>query len=218
MSSIRVLIIDDHALIRDSLTRLLESDDTLKIIGSSPDADTGLAEVEKHKPDVVLMDIDMPGLNCFDAAQRITTMHPETRVIFVSAFSHDRYIDQALKVKARGYVTKAEPLPKLIDAIKQVSEGGVYFSDEIRSRLVADLNGVRLAKATDTTRTSTLSPRELEVLGYLAKGLSKKEIAQTMHVSVKTVEGHTERLMSKLDLHDRVHLTLFAIREGLVEA
>ena len=167
-------------------------------------------------PDVVLMDIDMPGLICFDAAQRIAGLCPTARIIFLSAFFHDHYIEQALRVKARGYLTKSEPLRQVVVAIKQVAGGRVYFSAEIRARIVADTFGVRLAQP-QRTRASTLSAREVEVLRYLARGMSKKEIAHTMHISLKTVEGHAEKLMSKLDIHDRVELTRYAIREGMVQ-
>lgn len=214
---IRIVVIDDHALVRDSLSQRLDAEPGLTVVGAAGTAEEGLELVHAANPDVVLMDIDMPGMICFDAAERISKMRRAARVIFLSAFCHDHYIEQALRVKARGYLTKSEPLGTVVDAVRQVAGGKVWFSQEVRSRLVAHGREVSLAQNM-RTRTSTLSARETEVLRYLAKGLSKKEIAQIMHVSVKTVEGHAERLMTKLDIHDRVELARFAIREGLADA
>ena len=214
---INIVVIDDHALVRDSLSQRLDAEPGLTIVGTAGSAEEGLELVMATNPHIVLMDIDMPGLSCFDAAERINRAQIRTRVIFLSAFSYDHYIEQALHVKARGYLTKSEPLSTVVEAVKQVALGKMWFSKEIRSRLVADGREVALAQSM-RTRSSTLSARETEVLRYLAKGLSKKEIAQTMHISTKTVEGHTERLMNKLDIHDRVALARFAIREGLADA
>lgn len=214
---ITVLLVDDHTLFRESLGQLLKSEAGLEVIETVSDAEKALEEVINRGPDIVLMDIDMPGLICFDAAARMVGLRPTTRIIFLSAFFNDHYIEQALKVRARGYLTKSEPLQQVVSAIKLVAAGRVYFSPEVQARIVADTSGVRLAQ-NPRTRVSTLSMREIEVLRYLARGLSKKEVASTMHISLKTVEGHAERLMAKLDIHDRVELTRFAIREGLAEA
>jgi len=214
---INVVLIDDHALVRDSFSQRLDTEPGLAVVGTAGTAEEGLDVVTKANPDVVLMDIDMPGLSCFDAADRIGKICPAARVIFISAFCHDHYIEQALRVKARGYLTKSEPLSTVVEAVRQVALGKVWFSKEVRARLVADGKNVALGKNT-RTRVSTLSTRESEVLGYLARGMSKKEVAQTMHVSIKTIEGHAEKLMSKLGIHDRVALARFAIREGLADA
>jgi DNA-binding NarL/FixJ family response regulator len=213
----RILLVDDHALLRESLVKTLEAQPEMFVVGSVGDADAAIKEVLRLEPDIILMDIDMPGIICFDAVKRIHLLRKQTRVIFLSAFHHDHYIEQALKVKARGYLTKSEPLENVIKAIQQVAAGRTYFSDEVMDRIVADTHGLRLEKP-QCTRTASLTNREVEVLRYLARGLSKKEIAYAMHLSVKSVDGHATRLMSKLTIHDRVELTRFAIREGLAEA
>jgi len=214
---IRILMADDHTLFRESLGQLLAIESDLQIVRTANNAEEAIRAAFETKPDVVLMDIDMPGLICFDAADQIMRMVEKTRIIFLSAFFHDHYIAQALRVKARGYLTKSEPPAKVIEAIRQVAAGRVYFSPEVRSRIVAGDGEVKLA-GLEQTRAATLSAREIEVLRYLARGMSKKEIATTMHVSVKTVEGHAQKVMDKLDIHDRVELARFAIREGLAEA
>jgi DNA-binding NarL/FixJ family response regulator len=214
MSKTKILMVDDHALVRQALCDRLARESALEVVGTASTADEAIVIAAEARPDIVLMDIDMPGMICFDAAQRIASNLPEVRLAFLSAFFHDSYIEQALKVRARGYLTKVEPLDTLVAAIHEIARGGVYFSDEVKSRLVLERDGVKLAGA-GQTRASTLTKRELEVLRYIARGLSKKEIASTMHLSVKTIENHCNNLMSKLDIHDRVELTRFAIREGL---
>ena len=214
--SVRILLADDHMLVRDVLSERLNREPGLSVVAKAVNADEAVQLAAAHLPDILLLDIDMPGLICFDAAERIMALHPQTRIIFLSAFFNDRYIEQALRIKARGYVTKREPPEVVIAAVHVVSRGGVYFSDDVRARMVVGVDDIRLAEHA-ATLSSTLTPRELEVLRYIARGLSKKEIASTMSISVKTIENHCGSLMSKLGIHDRVILTRYAIREGLAE-
>lgn len=211
-----VLLVDDHGLVRDSLAAWLHAQPDLVVIATSADAEAGLEAALRHTPDVVVFDIDMPGRTSFDVAKTLQARLPNTRVAFLSAFCHDRYIEQALAVRAAAYITKSESPDVVADAIRAVAAGNAYFSPEVQDRIVVDSRGITLN--TERTRASTLSPRELEVLRFIARGLSKKEIGAAMHISVKTVDNHSTSLMSKLDVHDRVELARYAIREGLVEA
>ena len=211
---IRILVVDDHALVRGALVERLLREEGLTISGHVGTADEALEHALRSKPDIVLMDIDMPGLDCFQAAGMIGDVCPGTHVVFLSGFVHDRYIEEALRAKARGYLTKREPPEKVVEAIREVAKGGAYFSEEVRHRIVIDSHGAKL-DGESRSRKSTLTRRELEVLRYLARGLAKKEIAKVMHLSVKTVDRHASTLMSKLDIHDRVELARFAIREEL---
>lgn len=211
---IRILVVDDHVLVRDALAERLQREDGLTVSGHVGTADEALEHVGQHKPDIVLMDIDMPGLDCFYAAGMIGDINSATRVIFLSGFIHDRYIEEALRSNARGYLTKREPPEKVVAAIREVASGGAYFSEEVQERIEIDSHGVRLGEE-PRSRKSTLTRRELESLRYLARGMAKKEIAKVMHLSIKTVDRHVTALMNKLDIHDRVDLTRFAIREGL---
>ena len=201
---------------REAIRARLESEADLSVIAVASDADEAVTKAVRHKPDVVLMDIDMPGLICFDAARTIKSQCPETRIIFLSAFFHDRFIEDALAVQATGYITKDEPPETVIQAVRAAVAGVAYFSPKVQSRIVVDERGARLPQGTKS-RASTLTPRELEVLRYLARGLAKKEIAHIMRISVKTVDHHSSSLMGKLDIHDRVELARYAIREGLAE-
>lgn len=216
MTFITVLVVDDHAMVRSALARGLDRDPEIQVVAEASDAEEAVVEARARRPDIVIMDIDMPGPTCFEAARQIAEDVPQTKVVFLSAFFHDHYVEEALAARARGYLTKREPQESLIAAVKEVARGGVCFSEEVQSRIVADADGVRLAG--ERTRGSKLTRREVEVLRYLARGMSKKEIASTMHRSVKTVENHCSNIMKKLDIHDRVELALYAIREGLAEA
>lgn len=214
---ITVLLADDHTLVRETLGKWLRSAGDIEVVAEVGSADEAVAEAIRHRPDVLLLDIDMPGLLCFDAARTIRARSPGTRILFLSAFFHDRYIEEALAVEASGYITKGEPPETVVRAIRTASSGGAYFSPEVQARIVIDSRGARLAPE-GHTRASTLTPREIEVLRYIARGLPKREIAEIMHLSVKTIDNHSTSLMAKLDIHDRVELARFAIREGLVEA
>lgn len=214
---ISVLLVDDHALVRKMLGDRLADEPDMQVLGTIENASTALDEARAHDPDVILMDIDMPGVSCFEAARMIRKQCPKICIIFLSAFFNDRYVEQALAVEAAGYLTKAESPESVIAAIRAAAAGKSYFSPQVRSRIVVDNDGTRLANA-NQTRVTKLSDRELEVLRYLARGMSKKEIAQTMYISAKTVNNHTTHIMNKLDIHDRVELSRFAIREGLSEA
>ncbi len=214
---ITVMLVDDHAMVRSMLRDRLELEPDLAVVAAVGTADEAVAEAPRLRPDVILMDIDMPGMVCFEAAKQITAQHPDTRIIFLSAFFHDRYIEEALKVKAWGYITKSEPEQTVVQAVRNVHSGVTYFSPEVQGRLVVDSKGPRLAQQA-VSRVSTLTEREMEILRYLARGLSKKEIAQKVHISVNTVNRHTSSVMNKLDIHDRVDLARFAIREGVAEA
>lgn len=204
-------------MLRRLLSRRLDAEIDMTVVAAVTDADEATTEAIRLKPDIILMDIDMPGLSCFEAAKTIRQQCPDSRIIFLSAFFHDRYIEQAVAVKAWGYITKNEPEDSVLTAIRKVSAGIAYFSPEVKARIVVDSQGARLASPVKP-RGATLTEREMEVLRYLARGMAKKEIARTMHISVNTVNRHTTSLMTKLDIHDRVELTRYAIREGLAEA
>jgi len=211
-----ILLADDHLLMRAALECRIQKEPDLVVVATVDNGNQAVTEAIRLKPDVVLIDISMPGLVSFEVVRVIHSRSPNTKFIFLSAFSHDRYIEEALSAGAAGYLLKTESPEAVIKGIRQVASGGTCFSRDVQSRLVLGHDGLTLADQ-HHTRASTLSRRELEVLTYLARGMSKKEIAQTMHISVKTVERHSDRLMAKLDIHDRVELTRFAIREGLAE-
>jgi len=214
---IRVLLADDHDLFRESLSEKLNREPDISVVGTVNNAEDALRTAVVCKPDIVLMDIDMPGMVSFEAARQIGERLRETRIVFLSAFIHDNYIEQALTVRARGYLSKREPYETLVNALREVASGNAYYSDEVQNRIVVSSEGAHLSPDYKS-RCATLTTREVEVLGYIARGLSTKEVAKVMHVSPRTADNHTTRIMAKLDIHSRVELARFAIREGLAEA
>jgi len=213
---IRVILADDHSLVRTTLAAWLSALPDLCVLTTVESAEAALSAALDQRPDVVLLDVDMPGQDAFDAARAIQARAPLVRIIFLSAFFSDRYIERALAVKAAGYLTKAEGPESVAQAIREVRSGRVCFSPDVRSRLVVDATGVRLANPAQT-RTASLTPRELELLRYLGRAMSRKEVAKVMHLSAHTIDRHTTNLMQKLGIHNRAELCRFAIREGLAE-
>ncbi|MCP4592643.1 MAG: response regulator transcription factor [bacterium] len=211
---ITIVLADDHALIRMMLGDHLAGEPDMVVVETVGNANDVVTVAIKQKPDIILMDIDMPGTACFDAARTILDQCPDTRIIFLSAFFHDRYIEQALLIEASGYLTKSVPPESVIEAIRTVASGGSHYSTEVQERVVIDDEGTRLASQ-PRSRSSMLTPRELSVLRHIARSMGEKEIARELHVSPRTVHCHTTNLMNKLDIHSRVALTRFAIREGL---
>lgn len=214
--AVSILVVDDHALVREMLASRLATEDYLSVVGTAGDAATAVGIALERRPDIVLMDVDMPGLSAFDAAREITEKSPRTRVLFISGYLNDSYIEEALALEAAGYISKSEPIDAIIRAVHSVSRGGIYFSPQVRKRLVVDTSGARLIKDRHT-RVEMLTERERQILVYIARGLAKKQIAKLAAISPKTVDQHCSHIMDKLDIHDRVALARFAIREGLVE-
>lgn len=215
-STVSILVVDDHALVREMLASRLATEDYLSVVGTAGDGATAVRVALQARPDVVLMDVDMPGLSAFDATREIRDALPDTRVLFISGYLNDSYIEQALALEAAGYISKSESIDCIVHAVFSVSRGAVYFSPQVRKRLVVDAGGARL-RSNPHTRIEMLTPRERQILGYVARGLTKKEIARLVDISPKTVDQHCSHIMNKLDVHDRVALARFAIREGLVE-
>ena len=216
--STSILLADDHALVRGTLQVLIDSAPGFRVVASVGNTNDAVLEAMRTRPDIVLLDIDMPGQYCFEAARTIKAQLPDALVVFLSAFHHDRYIEQAISVEAAGYISKSEPPEQVLAALRLVVSGGMYYSPEVQMRIVVDKEGSPRLASAGHSRLSSLSRRELEVLRYIALGHSRKETAKLMNVTPRTVDAHTQRVMDKLNIHDRVELTRCAIREGLAQA
>jgi len=216
MPKIRCLLVDDHTLFRQGVRRLLESESDFEIVGESPDAGDALEKARDLRPDVVLMDIGMPGLSSFEATRQIKKNRPETKVLYLTMYEDEDYLLQCLEVGAAGYVLKDTPAPQLVSAVRDVYRGGKYLSSQVLGKLVEDFR----ARVRDTRmqpRMSTLTPREREILKLLAEGNSVKEIAVLLGLSVKTVEAHKFNLMRKLDIHNKAQLVTYAIQKKIIK-
>ncbi len=215
-SSYRIVLADDHAILREMLAERLAHEADMLVVAAVASADEALQLVEAQPVDLLVLDIDMPGMSPFAAARRVTAQHPGTRVVFLSAYLRDSYLQQALDAQAAGYLVKDDAPDAIVEGLRQAARGRPAYSPAALERLSRQTRGITRASSLHG-RLSLLTPRELEVLVHLARGLSRKEIARSMDISHKTVEQHCEHLMQKLDIHDRVELTRFAIREGLLE-
>ncbi len=211
-----IVIADDHALVREAVSFRLEAEEDLRVVARCPDAESARVMCVDMEPDVLLIDVSMPGLNSFDAVRSMRGGGCDTRVIFVAGVLQDRHIGSAAAVRAEGFVTKCEPLDRVISAVRSVAAGQSYFSPRVSERLLRRQSGADVELELKA-RVTALTEREMQILTYIARGFSKKEIAGIMHLSVKTVDNHSTRLMGKLNIHDRVHLARFALREGLAE-
>jgi len=210
MNSIEILLVDDHVLLRESLRAVLDHAPGMHVVAAVGDADAAVAAAASLEPDAVVMDIEMPGRDPFAAAREIRAAVPSSALVFLTAHVHDRFIERALEAGAAGFLSKRERPSALVEAIRTATSGDRVYSPEVRERMVET--------PTVQTRGQSLSPREQEVLRYVARGLTKREIADQMNLSIKTVEGHTDHLMKKLSIHNKVDLARYAIREGFVEA
>lgn len=210
----KVLIADNHKILNDGLRTLLERDPAVKVVAQ---ADNGLDAVRlarELRPDVVIMDVAMPGLNGMDATRQIRAELPETRVIALSMHSDKRYVTGMLSAGACGYVLKDSAFDELARAVEAVRRGQAYLSPEIAGIVIEDYQGRMRAVSSDPD----LAPREREVLQLLAEGKSTQQIARLLHISVKTVETHRRRTGQKLGIRTVAELTKYAIREGLTSA
>ena len=215
MKQIRILLADDHNVMRRGLRLLLESQPGFAVVGEAADGHTAVELAKATKPDVVVLDLAMPHLSGAEAAQRITEMLPNTAIVILSMHSDEGYVLRALKAGAKGYLVKDTAEGDLIEAIKTVSEGKAFFSPEV-SRMLADdyVREARLRGADD--KYELLTAREREVLHLLAEGKSNKEIAGLLNLSLFTVETHRKNLQEKLNLHSLSELILYAVRKGLI--
>lgn len=211
--SVRIVLVDDHRLVRAGIRALLEKTPQREVVGEAADGREAFALIEKQRPDIVLIDIVMPGLNGLDAVDRIKKEWPETKVIILSMHANEEYVVRALRSDVSGYLIKDAAVDELEDAIQTVARDEIYLSRRISKRVIRDY-----LTNTDEIRgpLEQLSSRQREVLQLIGEGKNTKEIADILQVSVKTIEAHRLQLMQRLDIHDIPGLVRFAIRTGLV--
>ncbi|MFJ2057434.1 response regulator [Streptomyces sp. NPDC087908] len=207
---IRVLLVDDHQVVRRGLRTFLEVQDDIEVVGEASDGAEGVARAEELRPDVVLMDVKMPGTDGIEALKRLRALDNPAKVLVVTSFTEQRTVVPALRAGASGYVYKDIDPEALAGAIRSVNAGHVLLQPEVAGALLAqdDSHG-------GTGRGSTLTEREREVLGLIADGRSNREIARALVLSEKTVKTHVSNILMKLDLADRTQAALWAVRHGL---
>ena len=212
--TIRVVLIDDHQMLRDALRKLLESDPEFAVVGVAADGHAGIEVVRERRPDVVVMDLMMAGLNGVDATRRIVADLPGTRIVALSAQSGRRWVLSALEAGASGFVLKSDSYAELSTAVRAVHAGRKYLCAAVAGTVV----DAQLASQTGGSAYTELSPREREVVQLIAEGLSSRAIANQLNLSPHTVDTHRRNAMRKLDLTSVADLTRYAIREGLTSS
>ncbi len=215
MSKIAVLIADDHAVVREGLVKLLEEQSDMKVAGEATDGMETVKRVKSLRPDVALIDIQMPNLNGLEAVSLIKEAVPETEVVLLSMHKKDAYVHQALSAGALGYVLKASPTSDVLEAIRTVYRGEYYLSSKINSKLISAFLKSRTEKP-PVSGYDLLSEREQQVFRLLVEGKSSAEIADILCISSKTVEKHRANTMKKLDIHNMVSMVKYAIKIGII--
>lgn len=216
---IRLLCVDDHAFLVEGLQARFNLEQDFECVGRLATADNLANEVKRTRAQIVLLDIEMPGPDPFDAVAELRRHNDQVQVIILSAYVRDHYIDSAYKAGAWGYFSKSDEMDDIVAGIRKVASGEFALGPKVQER-VQPIKGVKRhdKHAAPASKLEQLTPREIEVLRLIGRGMSRTEIANTLSRSAKTIDGHREMIMKKLDIHDRGELVRYAIREGLVEA
>ena len=210
--SIRVVVVDDHAVVRAGLRLLVEREDGMAAVDEAVDANEAIFRVIEHKPDVVLIDVTMPGESGIEAIPKLLGASPGTKILVLSMHDDPRYVRDAFAAGASGYVLKEAADAEVVAAIREVAAGGSYVNPTLGARMVA-----AEAKELAAAQADPLSEREHEVLRLLALGHTNQEIAKTLYISVRTAETHRAHVMQKLRLSTRAELVSYALANGLLE-
>jgi NarL family two-component system response regulator LiaR len=209
--AIKVLIVDDHGIVRRGTQALLAEIDDIEVVGEADNGETAVSQAQALQPDVILMDLMMPKMDGIEAIRRIMVRDPQSRILALTSFATDDKVFPAIKAGALGYFLKDAPPEALIGAIRQVDRGEPSLQPEIAQRVLQEFSRTE----PDTPEAETLTDREREVLGLVARGLQDEDIAQKLSISPVTVRTHVSNILHKLHLNNRVQATLYALRQGI---
>ncbi|HFB6539409.1 TPA: response regulator [Neisseria gonorrhoeae] len=211
--TIKIILIDDHTLFRSGIKALLSRQHGFEVIGEAADGLSGIKMISRLQPDVVLLDLDMPGMNGREALSQIISINPQQEVIMLTVSEDSDDLTECMRIGARGYLLKNINADFLLESIRKAAEGNNVFSPEMTAKLVKSLISPQPAQRTQAL--SSLTPRELEILGYLAAGHSNKIIARHLDLAESTVKVHVQNLLRKLNLSSRVQAAVYAIRHNV---
>jgi DNA-binding NarL/FixJ family response regulator len=214
MSKIRLLIVDDHTLFRESLHSHLSANENIKVVGEAGDGIEAISKTMELQPDIVLMDFAMPNLNGLQATMQIKKNNPTVKILILTMYETGPHVYEILRAGASGYVLKKAPTQELISAIEAVFHGEAFLCPSVAKQVLEKY--LEQAEAREKADNGELTKRELELLGLIAEGKANKEIAELLGISIHTVQTHRLNLMKKLDVHDSTQLVRYAIRRGLV--
>jgi len=210
---IRVLIADDHSIVRGGIRRLLEDQEDIQVVAEASDGHEAIKKILETDPDVILLDISMPGMDGLDVTKQLKAIDPRVRILILTMHAEEQYAPRLMKAGAMGYVTKHAAPEDLVKAINAVHAGKRFISPTLAENMAWRY----LGDEKDLTPVECLSDRELQVLNLLAKGNSNQEVANSLHLSVKTIDTYRARVLEKLNLRNNAELTLFAVQNGLIE-
>lgn len=213
--TIGVLLVDDHAIFRAGLARVIREEPGMDIVGEADDGPMAIEMAQKQKPDVILMDIEMPGMSGIDATEKIVGTVADANIIMLTIYDQDEFLFRALQVGASGYLLKGVDVDDLLRAIRTVAGGDIFIYPRMATKLVRDYLLQPRAESVGE-EYGQLSPREKELLPLLAEGLSNTKLAEVLHISPHTVQTHCQRIMQKLNLHRRSELLKYALKKGLI--
>lgn len=209
---IRTLVVDDHTLVRDGLVRLLESEPDIEVVGSTGSGHEAVSLCRRHKPDVVVLDYNLPDLDGLETTRQIVDLGVGSRVLILTMYANEEYATRLIQTGAAGFIVKAASTDELITAIRKVAHRSIYVSQSIMEKMVS-----RIGQPTEEAPESILSNRELQVLVRLARGATTREVSESLHLSVSTVETYRGRILEKLNLRNNSDITRFAIRRNLID-
>src|SRR5579859_2975718 len=218
MQKIKVLLADDHNVVRQGLRALFTAEEDIEIVGEADTGRQAVAMAKRLMPDVVVMDIAMPLLNGLEATRQITHQMPNTKVLILSSYGDDEYVQQLTEAGAAGYLVKQSAANELLNAIREAHKGNAFFSPSIAKRLRDRCREAFASGQPIRKRVDDLTTREAEVLQLIAEGQANKQIAAELSISIKTVEKHRQQVMNKLNIHDVAGLTRHAIARGIIES
>lgn len=216
-NALRLLLVDDHQIVRTGLRMLFQAEPDMQVVGEAGSGIEAIKAVQALHPDVVIMDVAMPGMTGIEATQQIKAISPETAILALTMHEDEQYFFAMLNAGASGYIPKRAAPDDLVTAIRVVAEGNVFLYSTLARFLIKDLSEERLPIADNADGNDGLTPREIEVLTLIAEGHTSREIGEELVISAKTVDRHRENIMNKLDIHSRVELVKYAIKRGLIE-
>jgi DNA-binding NarL/FixJ family response regulator len=217
MNTIKIFIVDDHQLVRDGIKALLEGEQAICVIGEADNAASLYSQLESLKPDIILMDISLPGESGVEITAHLSEYYPDIEVIILSMYTQEDFVLNALKAGARGYLPKNTSRKEMIEAIQCVSQGEEYLSEQISKVLLKNLIRKAQQNPKENTEEAQITNREKEILQLLAKGLPNQAIADKLFISVRTVESHKNHIMQKLGIKSNIELVKYLARQGMLE-
>jgi len=215
MKKIRVLLVDDHAILREGIKALLEKQDDIEVVAEAADGREAIPKAVQFRPDVVVLDISMPTMDGLESTRQMKRENPDIKVLVLTMHDNEEYFFQLLRAGASGYVTKKSVSRELVSAIEAVYRGDSFFCPAMAKFLLSDY--LRLDKSVENISQEELTPREREIVKLIAEGYTNQQIADLLHRSVKTIESHRSNILRKLDIHDSIELVKYAVRKKLIE-